>query len=114
MKKSRWVAPKYLIILTSCLDGCCTSQYSKESFIEEINIVDKIQLKKELVKILKSWERSEDEQESEDILEKKYEAKITIGINTGIIREDTSCGCFQSILIKKTSELPSTDRISIN
>ena len=39
MKKSERENSNYIIILTSCLDGCCTSQYSREASIESIKIV---------------------------------------------------------------------------
>jgi hypothetical protein len=115
MKKSEGEKTKYLIMLTSCLDGCCTSQYSKEAFIEFMKIVDFKELKEELIKVFLNWEGDEiKEEESENIFENKYKNKIHIVVNTGVLRQDTSCGCFETIIVKKISELPCTDRVSIN
>ncbi len=63
MKESK--GEEYLIILASCLDGCCTSQYQKEASIKRINLVDKTRLKEEIYTILKDWDRKYDEEEAE-------------------------------------------------
>lgn len=105
---------KFILILTTCSDGCCTSQYQKEASVDCIKILNKKDLKKELLSIIKEWDRRYDDETSEDELEKKCKEKIVGCLEGGVFREPTTCGCFQTIIVKKFSDLPSSDKISIN
>ncbi len=112
MKKSK--IEKYLVILTSCSDGCCTSQYRKETSIDYIKLLNKTNLKKELNNVFKIWEKNYNEEESANESNKIYEDKIKDCLSEGFMRQSSTCGCFQTIIIKKSTELPSYDKISIN
>ena len=112
MKNSR--KPKYFLVLTSCKDGCCTSQYSREAKIKSIQTLNtEKDLSIQLMKIFESWLDISDEDVIENF-EGKFDQLFHGYKNGGEFRQSSQCGCFEKVIIRKISDLPSFDEIKIN